>query len=261
MFELLDQYKWIFPLLPGPKIAYKVVKGRLVNRLELKEKKNRRSCWVSRWQRVAHSRCTWIRAADDVTADDSLSSELCNTEQCDAKISQKNLSCRLSLPLPLFCLTLPSFPSPPTNSFLFLALIYLRWAVVTSWVRLWRRHCVCTATTEGRAKQSLLPRLCSPDLDGQHLFYFTDLRGWCTPSERTSAACGLSCCSCCGASDAQKDRSPGCITLLLLFVIFTAALLSSQGYMRLLLGHILFLYAFYCFKLFLVCGDICDVLN
>lgn len=177
----------------------------------------------------------------------------------------KNLTKKLELPpVPPSSSLLSYSPFLPLSShqpFLFLALIYLRWAVVTSWACLWRRHCVCTATTEGRAKQSSLPRLCSPDFDGQHLFYFTDVWAWCTPSERTSTACGLSCCSCCGAPDAQKDRSTGCIILLLLFVIFTAALLSSQGYMGLLLGHILFLYAFYYFELFLVCGDICDVLN
>lgn len=151
---------------------------------------------------------------------------------------KKNSGFRLSLPLPLYRLYSPFLPLSSLWLFLFLALIYLRWAAVTSWACLWRRHCVCTATTEGRAKQSSLPGFVLQTLTAIIFlfFYFTDVWGRCSSSERTSAARGLSFCSCCRAADAQKDRSTGCIISLLLFVIFTAALLSSQGYIGAVTG-------------------------
>lgn len=137
----------------------------------------------------------------------------------------KNSSCHPSPPSSSLLSYSPFLPLSSHQLFLLLALIYLRWAVVTSRACLWRRHCVCTATTEGRAKQSSLRGfVLQTSIANTFFILLTYAAG--APHQRELQL--LVACLVALVVEPQMHREIGCIILPLLFVIFTVCHLSPQ---------------------------------
>ena len=110
-----------------------------------------------------------------------------------------------------YCLSVPPPSLPSTLPFLapifFFFFFFLRAVRVTPPVSLWRRNCVCTATTEGRAKQwaILAALLCYSD-PSSHLFsrLFSSSSSWVSNSVALHSS-SYTCCSSRDTLEAHLD--------------------------------------------------------